>query len=118
MHSACHGPSEAQATVLGAHLAEAVHTMWPTPEPAIVPPRSDMQGFTVLHAAALASREAMAMLLLDAATHALTAKLMSREQASLESSMLVQLLRARDVHGRTPLHVAAGAANAAVRFLR
>jgi hypothetical protein len=117
LRNACHGPSHAQAAILGAHLAEAVHNMWPQPKPCIVPARSNMQGFTALHAAALASRDAMAVMLVDAATHASAAQLAKREQASLEESMLVQLLRARDAHGRTPLHVAAGAANAAVRCI-
>lgn len=115
-HSAGHGPSLPQAHVLGAHLATRVGQMWPHATTQVVPPRSDVQGSTALHAAALCSTESMALLLLDIVTQASQSQLSARTQATLESSMLMQLLRARDAHGRTPLHVAAGVANFQARF--
>ena len=89
--------------------------MWPNPAPAIVPPRADIQGFTALHAAALSAQGTMTMLLLDMVLHASGTQLATRELASMEGTLLVRLLKARDAHGRSAIHVAAGAANAAVR---
>lgn len=113
-YAAAHGPSLAQANVLGAHLGGTVHSMWPNPAPCIVPPRADVQGFTALHAAALSAQGTMTMLLLDMVLHASGAQLATRELATMESSLLVRLLKARDAHGRSAIHVAAGAANAGV----
>jgi ankyrin repeat protein len=116
MHEGGHGPSATQILILGCHIAEATHALWPEPNPSVVPPERDTQGFTALHAAALSSRPAITMLLLEVATRAAAEHLASCSQDAIDASLLQRMLRARDAFGRTPMHVAAGAANASVRL--
>jgi ankyrin repeat protein len=69
----------------------------------VVPPKDDFQGFSALHFAVMSRRPEATIILLESA---------GRTSSKTESTLvrvgyLEALLKARDAHGRTALHVAA-----------
>lgn len=109
--AAGHGPSAAQIGVLNGQLAGLAPDLQPDAPRRVIPAPSDLAGFSALHVAVRSARQEVTTLLLDAAARTDS----KAGPAAPRTGISEALLRARDAHGRTALHVAASAHGGQVR---
>jgi ankyrin repeat protein len=89
--------------ILSSQLASVSQDLQSIATRVVVPRKEDCQGFSALHVAVLSTRSEATSLLLDSAARTSC----KTESTLLRIGYLEALLKARDAHGRTALHVAA-----------